>query len=32
VQRGKNHNLLDDRYKYDVNILSELNNIVLDKV
>jgi hypothetical protein len=32
VQKGKNHNLLDDRYKYDENILSELQNIVLDKI
>jgi len=30
VDKGKNHNLLDDRYKYDENILAELKNIVLD--
>jgi hypothetical protein len=30
VDKGKNHNLLDDRYKYDEDILAELKNIVLD--
>ncbi len=29
--KGKNHNLLDDRYSYDEDILHELQNIVLDK-
>ena len=30
VDKGQNHNLLDDRYKYDEDILAELKNIVLD--
>ena len=32
VDRGQNHNLLDDRYRYDEDILTELQNIVLDKI
>jgi len=31
VKKKKNHNLLDDRYTYDEDILHELLNIVLDK-
>jgi len=32
VDLGQNHNLLDDRYRYDEDILTELQNIVLDKI
>jgi len=32
VDKGQNHNLLDDRYRYDEDILTELQNIVLDKI
>jgi len=32
VDKGQNHNLLDDRYGYDEDILTELQNIVLDKI
>ncbi len=32
VDRGQNHNLLDGRYRYDKDILTELQSIVLDKI
>jgi len=30
--KRKNHNLLDGRYRFDEDILTELQNIVLDKM
>ena len=32
VDKGQNCNLLDDRYRYDEDILTELQHIVLDKI